>query len=296
MELGLVLPHSCPTASPSFIRDFAQSAEGSGIEKLWAVDHLVLPRHCESPYVLGRSPTKVADGWLSDHLAPNYELLTTLSWVAGLTTSIGLGTSVAVLPIRNPVANARQLATLDALSGGRLIYGAGIGWLREEAAAMGMPWDQRAARSEEHVAVLRALWADTEPLVEFHGRFYDFAPMDPRPVPIQKPIPVLIGGHSDAALERAARIGDGWISAPMSFERLSERLRTLRRIAESKGRSASELYTVASVSYTSPVSFAVDLERYRVIGVDHLQVLLPTDDPAVTLNQVTRVNEIRAAG
>jgi alkanesulfonate monooxygenase SsuD/methylene tetrahydromethanopterin reductase-like flavin-dependent oxidoreductase (luciferase family) len=120
--------------------------------------------------------------------------------------------------------------------------------------------------------------------------------MDPRPVPIQRPIPILIGGHSDAALERAARIGDGWISAPMSVERLSERLRTLQRIAQSQGRSASELYTVASVSYASPASFVADLERYRVIGVDHLQVLLATDDPAVTLNQVTRVDEIRAAG
>ena len=296
VELGLVLPHSCPTASPAFIRDFAETAEGCGIEKLWAVDHLVLPQHCESPYVLGREPTLVADGWLSDHLAPNYELLTTLSWVAGQTTTVGLGTSVAVLPIRHPVANARQLATLDALSNGRLTYGVGIGWLREEADAMDMPWDRRAARSEEHVAVLRALWSDTDRFVEFHGEFYDFAPLDPRPVPVQRPIPVLIGGHSDAALERAVRIGDGWISAPMSVDRLSERMHTLHRIAESHGRSATELHTVASMSYLSSASFAAEFDRYRSIGVDHLQVLLATDDPAAALDRIGRLQEIRAAG
>lgn len=202
---------------------------------------------------------------------------------------------MAVLPIRNPVANARQLATLDALSNGRLTYGAGIGWLREESEAMGMPWDRRAARSEEHVAVLRALWSGASRFVEFHGEFYDFAALDPRPVP-HSPIPILIGGHSDAALTRAVRIGDGWISAPMSADRLSERLDTLRRIAESHGKSMSEVYTVASVSAASPASFAADLETYRGIGIHHLQVLLATDDPAVTLSQIARLEEIRAAG
>jgi alkanesulfonate monooxygenase SsuD/methylene tetrahydromethanopterin reductase-like flavin-dependent oxidoreductase (luciferase family) len=131
--------------------------------------------------------------------------------------------------------------------------------------------------------------------VEFHGEFYDFAPMDPRPVPVQRPIPILIGGHSDAALTRAVRIGDGWISAPMSAERLSERLDTLRRIAESHCRSVTDLFTVASVSFASPASFATDLQTYRGIDVDHLQVLLATDDPAVALAQITRLQEIRAA-
>lgn len=140
-----------------------------------------------------------------------------LAWVAGLTSTIGLGTSVSALPLRNPVLNARQLATLDACSTGRLVYGVGIGWLREEATAMGMPWDQRAARCEEHLAVLRTLWCSPEPYVEFHGKFFDFAPMDPRPHPAQRPIPILIGGHSTAALVRAVRIGHGWISARCRF-------------------------------------------------------------------------------
>jgi probable F420-dependent oxidoreductase len=293
MEIGLVLPQTGPTASPSFIADFAHAAEQAGIDKLWAVDHLVLPHHTSSPYVLGRTPTLVADGWLSENLAPNYEMVTTLTWVAGLTNTIGLGTSVAVLPIRNPIANARQLATLDALSNGRLTYGVGVGWLREEADAMGMPWDQRGARSEEHIAVLRALWCSPNPYVEFHGTFYDFAPMDPRPQPVQRPIPILIGGHSTVALTRAVRIGDGWISAPTSAKRLADLLDDLRRLADTHGTDHAALYKVASTTLESVSTLADTVDTYRKLGVDHLQVVLPLHDPHQALTQVGKVAELR---
>lgn len=293
MKIGLVLPHTGPMASPSFIRDFAQTAEESGIDSLWAVDHLVLPRHVSSPYVLGRKPTPVADGWLSENLAPNYEMLTTLTWVAGHTATIGLGTSVAVLPIRNPVLNARQLATLDALSGGRLSYGVGIGWLREEASAMGLPWDHRAVRSEEHIAVLRTLWSATEPYVEFHGQFYDFPPMDPRPQPFQRPIPILIGGHSTAALSRAVRIGDGWISAPMPAQRLAGLLGELRRLADAHGKTFASLYKVASTAFVSASSFAEAVGTYRDLGVDQLQVVLPGHDAQAAIAHITEVAAVR---
>lgn len=286
MEIGLVLPHSGPNASPSFIRDFAQTAEGCGVARLWAVDHLVLPRHTDSPYLLGRQPTPVADGWLSDNLAPNFELVTTLTWVAGLTATIGLGSSVAVLPLRNPILNARQLASLDVFSQGRLMYGIGVGWLREEATAMGMPWDRRAARTEEHIAVLRTLWCATDSYVEFHGQYYDFAPMDPRPQSTQRPIPILVGGHSPAALDRAARIGDGWISAPTSTERLAELLMALRRSAETHGRAPTSLYTVASTTYSDVRSFTESYAEYRRLGIDHLQVLIAGDEPRVLVDRL----------
>jgi len=289
VEIGLVLPQTGPTASPSFIRDFAQAAESCGIDRLWAVDHLVLPRHADSPYVLGRKPTPVADGWLSENLAPNFELITTLSWVAGLTSTIGLGSSIAVLPLRNPVANARQLASLDAFSGGRLMCGVGVGWLREEATAMGLPWDRRGARSEEHIAVLRTLWCSAEPYVEFHGQFYDFAPMDPRPQPAQRPIPILVGGHSDTALDRAARIGDGWISAPPSAGRLAELVSELERRAEAHGRSPDALYKVAATTYTDSKTFAQSYDDCRRLGIDHLQVLIPGNDPGLVISRFPEV-------
>ncbi|WP_374025332.1 TIGR03619 family F420-dependent LLM class oxidoreductase [Mycobacterium sp. HNNTM2301] len=289
MEIGLVLPHSGPHASPSFIRDFAQTAEGCGIDRLWAVDHLVLPRHTDSPYVLGRKPTPVADGWLSENLAPNFELITTLSWVAGFTNSVGLGSSISVLPLRNPIVNAKQLASLDAFSGGRLVYGVGVGWLKEEATAMGMPWDRRGARSEEHIAVLRTLWCAADPYVEFHGRFYDFAPMDPRPQPAQRPIPILVGGHSDTALDRAVRIGDGWISAPTSAGRLAELIATLNRFADAQGRSAASLYKVASTAYSDARSLSETCVAYRRLGIDHVQVLVPGDEPRLVIDRLQEV-------
>jgi probable F420-dependent oxidoreductase len=292
VEIGLVLPHSGPNASPSFIRDFAQTAEGCGVARLWGVDHVVLPRHTDSLYPLGRQPTPVADNWLSDNLAPNFELVTTLSWVAGLTTTIGLGSSVAVLPLRNPILNARQLASLDAFSQGRLMYGIGVGWLREEATAMAMPWNRRAARSEEHIAVLRTLWCSTDSHVEFHGQYYDFAPMDPRPQPTQRPIPILVGGHSPAALDRAARLGDGWISAPTSTKRLAELLIALRRSAETHGRAPTSLYTVASTTYSDTRSFTESYATYRRLGIDHLQVLVAGGEPRLV---VDRLPDIAAA-
>lgn len=289
MEIGLVLPHSGPHASPSFIRDFAQTAEGCGADRLWAVDHLVLPHHTDSPYVLGRKPTPVADGWLSQNLAPNFELMTTLSWIAGLTNSIGLGSSIAVLPLRNPIVNAKQLASLDAFSGGRLVYGVGVGWLKEEATAMGMPWDRRGARSEEHIAVWRTLWCAADSYVEFHGQFYDFAPMDPRPQPAQRPIPILVGGHSDMALDRAVRIGDGWISAPTSAGRLTELIATLNRLADAQGRSPASLYKAASTTYSDARSLTESCAAYRRLGIDHVQVLVAGDEPRLIIDRLPEV-------
>lgn len=286
MEFGLVLPHSGPMSSPTFIRDFAQAAQEHRFDGLWAVDHLVLPRRVESPYVLGRAPVKVADGWLAEHLAPNFEMMTTLAWVAAQTSTIGLGTSVAVLPIRNPIANARQLASLDVLSGGRLTYGVGIGWMREEADAMALPWDRRGARSEEHVAVLRALWAGDEPFVDFHGEFYAFEEMDRRPQPVRRTIPILVGGHSPAAQRRAVRIGDGWIAAPMPPQRLVTLIDRLGRIAAEEGRSLSGFRIVAGTAIDDVASVTSLVQPYRDAGVDHLQLVLPESDPSATIDAI----------
>src|SRR5690349_154302 len=133
MEIGLSVPHTGRLASPSFVRRFCIAAEDAGFDGLWALDHMVMPHHTDSKYTLGRRPAAIEDDAVSGLLSPNYEMMTTLAWVAGFTSRMKLGTAVAVLPIRNAVANARQLATLDVYSGGRLVYGVGVGWLREEA-------------------------------------------------------------------------------------------------------------------------------------------------------------------
>ena len=289
MEFGLTIPHTGRNASPDWVRDYATVAEEAGWDSLWGVDHLVMPHRTDSEYTLGRTPAKIADDAVSGLLSPNYEMMTTLTWVAGFTERIKLGTAVAVLPIRNAVQNARILATLDVYSGGRVLYGVGVGWLREEAEAMGMPWDRRGARSEEHIALLRTLWCAEGDLVEFHGEFHDLPPMDPEPRPVQRPIPILVGGHSDIALERAGRIGDGWIAAQMSPERVAEHWPKVQAAAERAGRDPGGLLLFTSISGRSDLPLGDLLGQYRELGVDHVQLGLHRQNREGTLDMIRDV-------
>jgi len=291
MEFGLTIPHTGRHASPEWVREYCVTAEDAGWDGLWAVDHLVMPHHTDSKYTLGRAPAAIGDDAVSGLLSPNYEMMTTLTWVAGFTERVKLGTSVAVLPIRNAVHNARLLATLDVYSRGRVLYGVGVGWLREEAEAMGMPWDHRGARSEEHVALLRALWCAEGDLVEFHGAYHEIPPMDPEPRPVQRPIPILVGGHSDIALERAGRIGDGWIAAQMSPERVAEHWPKVLAAAERNGRDPASLQLVTSISGRVDIPLGELLAQYRDLGVDHVQVGLHRESPAETLDTIRDVAE-----
>jgi probable F420-dependent oxidoreductase len=291
MEFGLTIPHTGRHASAAWVREYCVTAEAAGWDSLWGVDHLVMPQHTDSDYTLGRKPAKIADDAVSELLSPNYEMMTTLTWVAGFTERVKLGTAVAVLPIRNAVHNARALATLDVYSGGRVIYGVGVGWLREEAEAMGMPWDRRGARSEEHIALLRALWCADGDIVEFHGEFHDLPPMDPEPRPVQRPIPILIGGHSDIARERAGRIGDGWIAAQMSPERVAEHWPRVQEAAERNDRDPASLQLFTSISGKVDIPLGDLLAEYRDLGVDHVQVGLHRQSPEETLDKIGDVAE-----
>ena len=291
MDVGVTIPHTGRYASPEWVREYCTTAERLGFDSVWGVDHLVMPHHTDSDYTLGRKPAKIGDDAVSGLLSPNYEMMTTLTWVAGFTERVRLGTAVAVLPIRNAVHNARALATLDIYSGGRVVYGVGVGWLREEAEAMGMPWDRRGARSEEHIALMRALWCAEGQLVEFHGEFHDLPPMDPEPRPVQRPIPILIGGHSDIALERAGRIGDGWIAAQMSPERVVEHWPRVLESAERSGRDPGALQLFTSTPVRKDRALGDLLAEYREIGVDHVQVGLHRDSREETLDTMRDVAE-----
>ncbi len=274
MEIGVRIPHTGGHASPELIHQWCTFADRAGFGVLWGVDHLVMPRRVESKYVLPRRPAAIADDAVSDLLSPNFEMMTTLAYVAALTERIAIGTAVAVLTIRNAVLNARQLATLDRLSGGRLVYGVGVGWLKEEADAMNMPWDRRGARADEHIDLLRTIWGAPGRHVEFRGQFWDIPAMDPEPRPVQQPVPILIGGHSDAAIDRAARLGDGWIAADMSPERLAEFLPTLHAAARRHGRDPSAIPVYCSTRQT--VTSVDDVLRYEDLGVHSLQVAVAT--------------------
>jgi probable F420-dependent oxidoreductase len=270
MEIGVRIPHTGAQASPGFVREWCVVAERAGYGSLWGVDHVVMPRRVDSKYPLGRVPAALDDDAVSDLLSPNFELMTTLAFVAAVTERIGIVTAVAVLSIRNAVLNARQLATIDRYAGGRLVFGVGVGWLEEEARAMQMPWDRRGLRAEEHIALLRAIWTASGKHVEFHGEFWDVPAMDPEPKPVQQPIPILIGGHSDAAIERAARIGDGWIAGNMSPERLASFLPRLRAAAERNERDPASLLIYCSAG-RSEIGLD-ECRSYDELGVHCLQI------------------------
>ncbi len=277
MEIGVRIPHTGARATPAFVREWCTTADTLGYDILWGADHLVMPQKVESLYPLPRQPAALADDAVSDLLSPNFELLTTLAHVAAVTERIKLATGVIVLPIRNAVLNARQLATIDRYSNGRVLCGVGAGWLREEAAAMGMPWDRRGRRTEEHIALLRALWTAPGEHVEFHGEFWDLPPLDPEPRPVQQPIPILVGGHSDIAIDRAARLGDGWIAAAMSADRLAEMTPALRSALDRHDRDPAAVPVYVGARPGPPLTLD-DLRRYEDAGAHAVQVALDTLD------------------
>ena len=229
MELGAVVPQIGPMAAPQVVVDFCRAADAAGFDGIWFADHLLVPEVIESNYTLRAKPTPYPFEALRETMGLNLEINTSLAVAAAVTEQVKLCTGIAILPLRNPVLNARQLASIDQFSGGRLVYGVGVGWLKEEADAMGMPWDRRGARTDEHIALLRTIWCAEGDTVQFDGEFYPLPPVDPRPRPVQQPIPILIGGHSDPALDRAARLGDGWIAAGMGATRFAEALGRLDR-------------------------------------------------------------------
>jgi len=274
MDIGARIPHTGAHASPEFVRDWCRCADQAGFAVLWGIDHLVMPERVESKYVLGREPSAIADDAVSRQMAPNFELVATLAYVAAVTERILIGTAVEVLTIRNAVLNARQLATVDRYAGGRLLLGVGVGWLKEEADVMNLPWDRRGARAEEHIALLRAIWTAPGKHVEFHGEFWDIPPMDPEPRPVQQPIPILLGGHSEPAIDRAVRLADGWIAAGVSANRLAELLPLVRAACERHHRDVAALPIYCRTSGAT----IDELRPYEALGVHAVQVDIDTLD------------------
>jgi probable F420-dependent oxidoreductase len=175
----------------------------------------------------------------------------TLLFIAGCTTRIRLGTSVLILPYRPPVATAKQLATLDVVSNGRLILGVGVGWMAEEAAVLGMPWDHRGKRADEQLQIFEALF--TEEVPSFAGEFYQFAEVGFEPKPIQKPLPVWVGGSTDVAFRRTARFGHGFHAAFQPLNVVQREWRAVQAACEDIDRDPSQL-TLSLRLYLDPES------------------------------------------
>jgi probable F420-dependent oxidoreductase len=246
-------------ADPLVISAVARAAEQNGFATLWAGEHVVMVDRPDSKYPYaddGRIAVPSAADWLDP--------LDLLAFLSAVTSTIRLATGVLLLPEHNPVVVAKRAATVDVLSGGRLTLGVGIGWSAEEFAALGVPFRGRGARTEEYIDVLRALWRDD--VASHTGSHVQFDRVRCYPKPIRRSIPVVLGGNSDGALERAARCGDGWYGFNVSLGTLPERLGFLRSACQERGRAASELDTAVALVGAS----ATDLPDLEALGVTEL--------------------------
>jgi len=226
MKVGIAFANIGPFGSAEGAAAVGRSAEAAGIDSLWTVEHVVYPDEYGSTYPYDDSGRMA--------MAPDTDLtdpLTWLTWVGAHTSTLRLATGILILPERNPVVLAKQLGTMDALTGGRIDLGIGVGWLREEFDALGIPWERRGARTDEYVAAMRTLWSGNS--VSFDGDFVSFSGVSSNPKPVNGSVPIVIGGHSDAAARRAGRLGDGFWPGKGDLDHL---LDVMRREAEAHDR------------------------------------------------------------
>ena len=229
MKFGIAFANTGPFVQPDAAATFARAAEEAGFESIWTVEHVVVPSDYGSAYPY--SPSGKMPG--ADDM-PIPDPLIWLAYVAAATSRINLATGILIVPQRNPVVLAKELATLDHLAAGRMLLGIGVGWLEEEFDAIGVPFAERGKRTDEYVAAMRALW--TEDKASYHGDFVNFDDCIMRPRPANGSIPVHVGGHTDIAARRAGRLGDGYFPGKGSHEELARVFDIVRTTAREHGR------------------------------------------------------------
>jgi probable F420-dependent oxidoreductase len=266
MDFGIVFANTGPFSQPDAAASFARAAEAAGFESLWTVEHVVVPQGYESTYPYDPSG-KMPGG--EEMAIP--DPLIWLSYVAAATSTIRLATGILIVPQRNPVVLAKELATLDMMSGGRLDLGIGVGWLEEEFDAIGVPFAGRGARTDEYVAAMRALWADQP--ASFHGEHVDFDDCILLPAPTQGTIPIHVGGHTEVSARRAGRLGDGYFPGKGSHEELSHLFGIVRATAQEHGRDPSSIQLTCGGRGAVGSRAAEEVELLAAMGVD--RVILP---------------------
>ena len=226
MKLGICIPHYGRPIEVGRVLEVVRRAEERGLDSVWVTDHVIVPRDLEIIY--------------RDHML---DPLAVLPWLAGITQRIALGTSVVILPYRSPIPVAKHLASVDVLSGGRLIVGAAIGWMEGEFMALGIPFKERASRSDEALEIFRAVWTQEYP--EIQTKRHRFAGVKASPMPLQKPRPpLLIGGSSEGAFRRVARFGDGWHASATDLESFRRGMETALRFWKEAGRQGMPIWTL----------------------------------------------------
>jgi probable F420-dependent oxidoreductase len=262
MKVGVFMPIGAANADPELVALAGRAIEERGFESIWLPEHIVLFDEYASQYPYspdGRFPGGGDTGLL--------EPFTGLTYLAAVTERVRLGTGICLVPQRNPVYTAKQAVDLDVLSGGRVDLGIGVGWLREEFEAVGMPFERRGARTDEHLAVMKALWCDE--VSEHRGELYDLRPCRFYPKPVQQPHPPIhVGGESEAALRRVARLGQGWYTFNRLPEDLPGPLRRLDELLAEAGRTRDDI-TLSVCPYLQPIVPGM-VDAYREHGVDRV--------------------------
>lgn len=287
MRRGFGLPHTGPAAGPEAIVRVARRAEELGYDTLWVYERFLFPVHPQTPYIA------TPDGSYPEVFKTVLDPLDSLAWAAAHTRRIGLGTSVLDMPYYNPVLLARRLTTLDVLSGGRLRVGLGLGWSKDEFDAIGRPMRHLGQLADEFIAVLKAVWT-TDP-VEFRGEIFTVPRSIIRPKPVQRPHPpIYLAAFEPRALQRTARVANGWNPVALPIATMREMIATLRGLARAAGRDPAELEVVVRANFHEmakplgdgrPVyhgsreQIAEDLAATRELGVSEI-ILDPIFSPA----------------
>jgi probable F420-dependent oxidoreductase len=264
MDVGVFLAIN-ETIPPERFAETVRDVEERDFAAIWVPEHVVLFRDYEPSYPYA------PDGRLRGLGEGMMEPFAALTFAAAHSSRIRLGTSICLVAQRNPVYTAKQVADLDYLSGGRVNFGIGMGWQREEFEALQMPWERRGRRGDEHIAVMKALWENE--VSSFEGEFYRLPDCVQYPKPVQKPHPpIFVGGEGDAALRRAARLGQGWMGAGVNPEDMPERIETLHRFLREAGRAPDDC-AIYALPNRRP-----DTDRFQRLadaGVEHVIHMVP---------------------
>jgi len=235
MKFGIMFANAGPFADPELFAHLCTTADAAGIESMWTVEHVIVPRNYQSTY-----PYAEGGKMPGPENSPIPDPFVALAFAAAITKKIRLATGVLILPQRHPAYVAKEVASLDVLSGGRVTLGIGVGWLREEFEALGIDFENRASRTRDMVDAMRSLWSPGPST--YKGKFFNWDNVESNPKPIQgRGVPIVVGGHSDIAAKRAARYGDGFFPGRGSAKRLAELIGIMRDECSKVGRNADDI-------------------------------------------------------
>jgi len=279
MKIGILPAMYSPVATPAHLKAVARACDQAGFETLWQPEHVVLFDEQESVYPYddetGRFPIGGEAGLLDPFIA--------LSFIAAVTDRIRVGPGITLVPQRNPVYTAKMVSDLDVLLGGRLIFGVGVGWQKEEFEVLQMSFEGRGEICREYLEVMKRLWED--PISEHHGKHYDMRACRQYPKPIQKPHPpIYFGGESKPALRRTADLGQGWFGFNLLPADVGDKVKMLEDMLAERGRARSEVEFAVS-PYRKPITFD-DIERYHEHGIDQVIVVADGSSTDATLRAV----------